>query len=92
MDVNIVTAISKSLRKIYAITKQNMDLLDKAVVQSYLENFPKDSTKIDIGNVGLNISVKAKRQRLKNGTKKLPKDKFGPPKQKVKIQQLSNDI
>jgi len=92
MDVNIVTAISKSLRKIYAITKQNMDLLDKAVVQSYLENFPNDSTKISIGNVGLNMSVNAKRQRLKNHTKKPLKVKFGPPKKKVKIQQLSNDI
>ena len=87
--MNIVTAISKSLRKIYAITKQNMELLDKAVVQSYLENFPNDSTKIDIGNAALNMSVKAKRQRLKNFNKKPTKDKSGQSKQKVNLQ-LSN--
>ena len=89
MDVDIVTSISKSLRKIYAITKQNMDLLDKAVVQSYLENFPHDSTKIDIGSTALNMSVKAKRQRLKNFNKKPTKDKSGQSKQKVNLQ-LSN--
>lgn len=89
MDVDIVTSISKSLRKIYAITKQNMDLLDKAVVQSYLENFPDDSTKIYTGNAALNMSVKPKRQRLKNFNKKPTKDKSGKSKLKVNLQ-LSN--
>ena len=93
MDVNVVTTISKSLRKIYAITKQNMDLLDKAVVQSFIESFPNDSTKIALGNAGLKMLEGKKSQvRVKGGSKKLPKDRFATSKKKVKEHELSNDL
>ena len=91
MDVNVVTIIAKSLRKIYAITKQNMKLLDKALVQSYLEHFPNDNTNIVTANTDLKI-VNGKSPRLKNSTMKAKKDKLGASKKKVKMSQLSNDI
>ena len=93
MDVDIVTTICKSLRKIYAITKRNMDLLDKAVVQSFIEKFPTESAKIHRGNNGLKVLEEKKLKiRIKSRTKKLPKDRSASSKKKVKALQLSNDI
>ena len=87
MDVNVVTAISRSLRKIYAITKQNMDLLDKAVVQSFIECFPNDSTKIRMGKMGLkvhgNLSKRRKSSLSSNGSSKLKQ--ASPKKQVLKM-------
>merc|ERR1711936_1444635 len=53
MDEDIVAKICRSLRKIYAITKQNMDLLDRALLQSFNEKFPSENEEIAIDNVGL---------------------------------------
>ena len=92
MDVEIVTTIAKSLRKIYAITKQNMDLLDKAVVQSFNEKFPNESSKIGLGNVGLKMLLNGKHQSSKSGVNKARKGKCVSSKKKVKVRQLSNNI
>ena len=53
----MVSGISRNLRKIYAITKQNMDLLDKAVVQSFIETFPDEGTQIHMGKLGPQIKI-----------------------------------
>ena len=91
MDVHLVTTIAKSLRKIYAITKQNMDLLDKAVVQSFVENFPNECTKIEEENIRGKISLNGKTKRIRGGIKRLSKEQYGRSK-KVKLHELSNDI
>ena len=45
MNANNSALAAKNLRKIYAITKQNMDLLDTALVQAYGDQFPEESEK-----------------------------------------------
>ena len=92
MDINLVTGISKSLRKIYAITKQNMDLLDRAVVQSYTEQFPNNSTSIKMGQDGFKLSENAKKHTVKSSVKRLSNNKYSLPKKKVKVQQVSGDF
>jgi len=84
MDVETVTTIAKSLRKIYAITKQNMDLLDKAIVQSFIEKFPNDSSKIGLGNVGLKMLLNEKHQSSKGRITKARKGKHVSSKKGVK--------
>jgi len=79
------TSICRALRKIYAITKQNMDLLDKAVVQSFVENFPRESTRIHMGKVGIKVkdgALTGKPTKIKGSTK--VKLKTPPPKAKKK--------
>merc|ERR1712098_315291 len=43
MNPKNAAIVAKSLRKIYAITKQNMELLDTALVQGYGDQFPEES-------------------------------------------------
>jgi len=72
LNVNSAAAVCRALRKIYAITKQNMDLLDKAVVQSFVENFPRDSTRIHMGKVGIKVkegNLTGKPTKIKPGMK-----------------------
>jgi len=46
MNPKNAAIVAKSLRKIYAITKQNMELLDTALVQGYGDQFPDESENI----------------------------------------------
>ena len=91
MDVSLVTVISKSLRKIYSITKQNMDILDKAIVQSYLQQYPKCSTSIDMKEAGSKLYSNEKRL-IKTHKKTLPSIKHKVSKKKVNGYQLSDDL
>jgi len=43
MTADGLAGMVNKLRKIYGITKQNMDLLDAALVQAYQEKFPNES-------------------------------------------------
>ena len=90
MDLTMVTGISKSLRKIYAITKQNMDLLDRAVVQSYISQFPNKSANIDMEQNFKSYSC-VKKQKLKDNKRKLSSRNI-LPKKKVNIEQLSYEL
>jgi len=42
MNASNAATVSKSLRRIFAITKQNMELLDMSLVQGYGEHFPEE--------------------------------------------------
>ena len=90
MDVTLVTGISKSLRKIYAITKQNMDILDRAVVQSYIKQFPNKSPNIDMEQ-NFKLYSCVKKQKLKSNKRKLSSRNV-LPKKKVNIEQLNYDL
>eukprot|EP00092_Neocalanus_flemingeri_P039757 GFUD01043296.1.p1 GENE.GFUD01043296.1~~GFUD01043296.1.p1 ORF type:complete len:610 (+),score=230.65 GFUD01043296.1:50-1879(+) len=73
MNPNNTAMVAKSLRRIYAITKQNMELLDTALVQGYGDQFPEESDgKLKFGN-------------LPNGDNATPsKSKPSPNKRKMK--------
>ena len=43
MTPETCSAMVTKLRKIYGITKQNMDLLDTALVQGFIDQFPEES-------------------------------------------------
>jgi len=45
MNANNTAAIVKSLRKIFSITKQNMELLDTTLVQGYTMVYPEENEK-----------------------------------------------
>ena len=51
MSVDMATSITRKLRKLYAVTQKNMDLLDRAIVESFVENFPTESTRIHMGRM-----------------------------------------
>ena len=91
MDVSLVTVISKSLRKIYSITRQNMDILDKAIVQSYIQRYPKFSTSIEMKEAVSNLYSGNKRL-IKNNKKTLSSIKRKVSKKKVNDYQLSDDL
>lgn len=44
MTADTAAVAAVKLRKVYAITKKNMDLLDTALVQGYLHKFPEQTT------------------------------------------------
>ena len=90
MDLSLVTGISKSLRKIYAITKQNMDLLDRAVVQSYINQYPNKNKNIDV-ELNFKLYSCVKKQKLINNKRKLSSRNV-LPKKKVNIEQLNYDL
>ena len=54
MTVEMATSITRKLRKLYAVTQKNMDLLDRAIVESFVENYPTESTRIHMGRVERN--------------------------------------
>jgi len=72
MNPKNAAIVAKSLRKIYAITKQNMELLDTALVQGYGDQFPDESENfLKFGNLS-NGSAKgspAKRKMKQTPTK-----------------------
>merc|ERR1712037_1046026 len=76
MSVDTSTSITRKLRKLYAVTQKNMDLLDRAIVESFVENFPTESTRIHMGRV-----APAAPPPVKRGAAKKKK----PVKGKVKI-------
>ena len=74
----MATSITRKLRKLYAVTQKNMDLLDRAIVESYVENFPTDSTRIHMGRVAPAAPPpmpRIKRTKKKQNTKKKTKTK-----------------
>ena len=91
MDVSLVTVISKSLRKIYSITRQNMDILDKAIVQSYIQRYPKFSTSIEMKEAVSNLYSGNKRL-IKTNKKTLSSIKHKVSKKKVNDYQLSDNL
>ena len=91
MDEDIVAKICRSLRKIYAITKQNMDLLDRALLQSFNEKFPSENEEIAIDNVGLRRLLNYNTKQS-NNKKPAIKRKRKPAKKKTRVCKLSNDV
>ena len=91
MDEDIVAKICRSLRKIYAITKQNMDLLDRALLQSFNEKFPSENEEIAIDNVGLRRLLNYNTKQSNNKRPAI-KRKRKPAKKKTRVCKLSNDV
>jgi len=72
MNPNNTAAIVKSLRKIFSITKQNMELLDTTLVQGYSMIYPEEGDKkiriqglgmVDLDESGNNTSTPVKTPR-----------------------------
>jgi len=84
MTVDMATSITRKLRKLYAVTQKNMDLLDRAIVESFVESFPTESTRIHMDRV----ESPAPRSRARNarnakkGGKNSGKVKIKPKKKK----------
>ena len=91
MDEDIVAKICRSLRKIYAITKQNMDLLDRALLQSFNEKFPSENEEIAIDNVGLRRLLNYNTKQSNNKKSAITR-KRKPAKKKTRVCKLSNDV
>jgi len=72
MSVDTATSITRKLRKLYAVTQKNMDLLDRAIVESFVENFPTESTRIHMGRVAPAAPTAPTRQRGAAKSKKKP--------------------
>merc|ERR1719510_2021691 len=102
MSLDTATSITRKLRKLYAVTQKNMDLLDRAIVESFVENFPTESTRIHMGRVAPNepppirkvnrgkkqISQKQKARMKAKNKKKVQKVK-GRPKTKKGVIQMN---
>jgi len=71
------------------VTQKNMDLLDRAIVESFVENFPTESTRIHMGRVErppAYASAPAKRGAAKSKKKaQKSKVKIKPKKGKGKV-------
>ena len=72
MNPNNTATIVKSLRKIFSITKQNMELLDTTLVQGYSMIYPEEGNKkirfqglgmVDLDESGNNTSTPVKSPR-----------------------------
>ena len=83
MTVDMATSITRKLRKLYAVTQKNMDLLDRAIVESFVENFPMESTRIHMGRVA--PTEPPKHQALNRNRKQAGKKQAGKKKLKTKI-------
>merc|ERR1739838_384156 len=81
MSVDTSTSITRKLRKLYAVTQKNMDLLDRAIVESFVENFPTESTRIHMGRVAPAQPQYAAPARSRGGASKSRKN----IKQKLKV-------
>merc|ERR1719446_1040143 len=87
MSVDKYTSITRKLRKLYAVTQKNMDLLDRAIVESFVENFPTESTRIHMGRVAPAAPPPVKRGAAKSKKKPVKgkgKVKIKPKKGKAK--------
>lgn len=88
MNPKNAALVAKSLRKIYAITKQNMELLDTALVQGYGDQFPEESeNSLKFGNLS-NGSSPSKAKVSPNKRKM----KSTPAKPKSSRTSTDNDI
>merc|ERR1712141_645313 len=89
MSPDTAVSITRKLRKLYAVTQKNMDLLDRAIVESFVENFPTESTRIHMGRVErppAYASAPAKRGAAKSKKKaQKSKVKIKPKKGKGKV-------
>lgn len=84
MNPKNAAIVAKSLRKIYAITKQNMELLDTALVQGYGDQFPEESEdSLKFGNLSNGSSKASPKKR---------KIKSTPSKSKASRASTDNDI
>jgi len=72
----MATSITRKLRKLYAVTQKNMDLLDRAIVESFVENYPTESTRIHMGRVERN-DPPTPAKKAKQKIKIKPKNKKG---------------
>merc|ERR1711874_949328 len=89
MNANNAAVAAKSLRKIYAITKQNMDLLDTALVQAYGDTFPDESEKkLKFGNLSTSSPGEAKKTPSKSPAKS-PNKHAHVLKKKKKVKQAT---
>ena len=89
MTAGNTAAIVKSLRKIFSITRQNMELLDSTLVQGYEMVYPEESqTKINVpGMVDINGSTPKKTPR-----KTQPKSPVKSTKKRKRKVSASDDI
>merc|ERR1711976_766548 len=81
ISVEVATSITRKLRKLYAVTQKNMDLLDRAIVESFVENYPTESTRIHMGRVAPaqpQYAPPVKRGAAKNKKKMKQKIKVKP--------------
>merc|ERR1711899_166478 len=89
MSVDTATSITRKLRKLYAVTQKNMDLLDRAIVESFVENFPTESTRIHMGRVAptdpASMTVNPTKPKPAKRSKKKTKGKAAKGKGKIKI-------
>jgi len=84
MNPKNAAIVAKSLRKIYAITKQNMELLDTALVQGYGDQFPEESEDtLKFGSLSNGSSKASPKKR---------KIKSTPSKSKASRASTDNDI
>jgi len=81
MSPDTAVSITRKLRKLYAVTQKNMDLLDRAIVESFVENFPTESTRIHMGRVAPAQPQYAAPARSRGGASKSRKN----IKQKLKV-------
>merc|ERR1711971_233674 len=79
MSPDTAVSITRKLRKLCAVTQKNMDLLDRAIVESFVENFPTESTRIHMGRV-----APAAPPPVKRGAAKKKKPVKGRGKVKIK--------
>merc|ERR1712241_445457 len=92
MSPDTAVSITRKLRKLYAVTQKNMDLLDRAIVESFVENFPTESTRIHMGRVAPAQPAPAparrgaakSKKKIKKGLKVKPRGKAKPAKGKGK--------
>ena len=49
MEAEKAAPVCKALRKIFVMTRKNMDLLDEALVESFESKFPGEAKKIKVG-------------------------------------------
>merc|ERR1711899_490787 len=89
MSVDTATSITRKLRKLYAVTQKNMDLLDRAIVESFVENFPSESTRIHMGRMKptdpASMTVNPTKPKPAKRSKKKTKGKAAKGKGKIKI-------
>merc|ERR1711874_353441 len=89
MNANNAAVAAKSLRKIYAITKQNMDLMGTALVQAYGDTFPDESEKkLKFGNLSTSSPGEAKKTPSKSPAKS-PNKHAHVLKKKKKVKQAT---
>ena len=67
-----------------------MDLLDRAVVQSYINQYPNKNKNIDV-ELNFKLYSCVKKQKLINNKRKLSSRNV-LPKKKVNIEQLTYDL